>query len=184
MSGRAHPPSSHPPSRYPSSTKALGLWPGPGGRLGLARHPSGPVSVALSLTQQPTRASTGEQGVGQAQTGTPHTDRPQHCPPTPSRHPVPSCLWPRRRAAAGGAGEERGRTGRGGGRGGRALLRPGGPVPPGLACLVCFLSAICFTLQSGNYWLEIFDNYAAPLNLMVFAFFEVVGVAYVYGVQR
>ena len=63
-------------------------------------------------------------------------------------------------------------------------LRPGGPVPPGLACLVCFLSAICFTLQSGNYWLEIFDNYAAPLNLMVFAFFEVVGVAYVYGVQR
>uniref|UniRef100_A0A8C8WL53 Transporter n=1 Tax=Panthera leo TaxID=9689 RepID=A0A8C8WL53_PANLE len=57
-------------------------------------------------------------------------------------------------------------------------------VLTGLACLVCFLSAICFTLQSGNYWLEIFDNYAAPLNLMVFAFFEVVGVAYVYGVQR
>ncbi|XP_043457634.1 inactive sodium-dependent neutral amino acid transporter B(0)AT3 isoform X2 [Prionailurus bengalensis] len=57
-------------------------------------------------------------------------------------------------------------------------------VLTGLACLVCFLSATCFTLQSGNYWLEIFDNYAAPLNLMVFAFFEVVGVAYVYGVQR
>ncbi|VFV41085.1 sodium-dependent neutral amino acid [Lynx pardinus] len=57
-------------------------------------------------------------------------------------------------------------------------------VLTGLACLVCFLLAICFTLQSGNYWLEIFDNYAAPLNLMVFAFFEVVGVAYVYGVQR
>lgn len=49
---------------------------------------------------------------------------------------------------------------------------------------MCFLSATCFTLQSGNYWLEVFDNYVAPLNLMVFAFFEVVGVAYVYGMQR
>uniref|UniRef100_A0A673SMV9 Transporter n=1 Tax=Suricata suricatta TaxID=37032 RepID=A0A673SMV9_SURSU len=57
-------------------------------------------------------------------------------------------------------------------------------VLSGLVCLVCFLSATCFTLQSGNYWLEIFDNYVAPLDLMVLAFFEVVGVAYVYGVQR
>ncbi|XP_025874945.1 inactive sodium-dependent neutral amino acid transporter B(0)AT3 isoform X2 [Vulpes vulpes] len=57
-------------------------------------------------------------------------------------------------------------------------------VLTGLACLLCFLSAICFTLQSGNYWLEVFDNYAAPLNLIIFAFLEVVGVAYVYGLQR
>ncbi|XP_032325364.1 inactive sodium-dependent neutral amino acid transporter B(0)AT3 isoform X2 [Camelus ferus] len=54
----------------------------------------------------------------------------------------------------------------------------------GLACLVCFLSATCFTLQSGSYWLEIFDHYAAPLNLIFFAFFEVVGVVYVYGMKR
>uniref|UniRef100_A0A8C0R699 Transporter n=1 Tax=Canis lupus dingo TaxID=286419 RepID=A0A8C0R699_CANLU len=57
-------------------------------------------------------------------------------------------------------------------------------VLTGLACLLCFLSAICFTLQSGNYWLEVFDNYAAPLNLIIFAFLEVIGVAYVYGLQR
>ncbi|XP_053449463.1 inactive sodium-dependent neutral amino acid transporter B(0)AT3 [Nycticebus coucang] len=54
----------------------------------------------------------------------------------------------------------------------------------GLVCLVCFLSAICFTLQSGNYWLEIFDNFAASLNLLVFAFLEVVGVVYVYGMKQ
>ncbi|XP_006140192.1 inactive sodium-dependent neutral amino acid transporter B(0)AT3, partial [Tupaia chinensis] len=54
----------------------------------------------------------------------------------------------------------------------------------GLACLVCFLSATCFTLQSGSYWLEVFDSYAASLNLLVFAFFEVVSVAYVYGLDR
>nr|XP_015107084.1 inactive sodium-dependent neutral amino acid transporter B(0)AT3 isoform X2 [Vicugna pacos] len=54
----------------------------------------------------------------------------------------------------------------------------------GLACLVCFVSATCFTLQSGSYWLEIFDHYAASLNLILFAFFEVVGVIYVYGMKR
>ncbi|XP_043832511.1 inactive sodium-dependent neutral amino acid transporter B(0)AT3 [Dromiciops gliroides] len=51
-------------------------------------------------------------------------------------------------------------------------------------CLVCCLSALCFTLQSGSYWLEIFDNYAASLNLLIFAFFEVIGVIYVYGMKR
>ncbi|XP_057564448.1 inactive sodium-dependent neutral amino acid transporter B(0)AT3 [Hippopotamus amphibius kiboko] len=54
----------------------------------------------------------------------------------------------------------------------------------GLVCLVCFLLATCFTLQSGNYWLEIFDRYVASLNLIFFAFFEVVGVIYVYGMKR
>uniref|UniRef100_A0A8C6Q7Y2 Transporter n=1 Tax=Nannospalax galili TaxID=1026970 RepID=A0A8C6Q7Y2_NANGA len=54
----------------------------------------------------------------------------------------------------------------------------------GLVCLVCFLSAMCFTLQSGSYWLEIFDNFAASLNLIIFAFLEVVGVIYVYGMKR
>ncbi|XP_062942128.1 inactive sodium-dependent neutral amino acid transporter B(0)AT3 [Cynocephalus volans] len=54
----------------------------------------------------------------------------------------------------------------------------------GLICLLCFLAAICFTLQSGNYWLEIFDSFVVSLNLMVLAFFEVVGVIYVYGMKR
>ncbi|XP_059132612.1 inactive sodium-dependent neutral amino acid transporter B(0)AT3 isoform X2 [Peromyscus eremicus] len=46
------------------------------------------------------------------------------------------------------------------------------------------ITAICFTLQSGNYWLEIFDSFAASLNLIIFAFMEVVGVIYVYGMKR
>uniref|UniRef100_A0A2K6EVI6 Solute carrier family 6 member 18 n=1 Tax=Propithecus coquereli TaxID=379532 RepID=A0A2K6EVI6_PROCO len=54
----------------------------------------------------------------------------------------------------------------------------------GLVCLVSFLLASCFTLQSGNYWLEIFDNFAASLNLIILAFLEVVGVVYVYGMKR
>ncbi|XP_036993203.2 inactive sodium-dependent neutral amino acid transporter B(0)AT3 isoform X1 [Artibeus jamaicensis] len=54
----------------------------------------------------------------------------------------------------------------------------------GAVCLVCFLSSTCFTLQSGNYWLEIFDNYTASLNLIIFAFMEVVGVIYVYGTEK
>lgn len=58
------------------------------------------------------------------------------------------------------------------------------PLSPGLICLVCLLASTCFTLQSGSYWLEIFDSYVASLNLIVFAFFEVVGVVYIYGLWR
>ncbi|XP_059550621.1 inactive sodium-dependent neutral amino acid transporter B(0)AT3 [Myotis daubentonii] len=54
----------------------------------------------------------------------------------------------------------------------------------GTVCLLCFLVATCFTLQSGSYWLEVFDRYAASLNLITFAFFEVIGVVYVYGMER
>ncbi|KAJ8791134.1 hypothetical protein J1605_020804 [Eschrichtius robustus] len=54
----------------------------------------------------------------------------------------------------------------------------------GLACLLCFLSATCFTLRSGNDWLETFDRYVASLDLTLFAFSEVVGVIYVYGMKR
>ncbi|XP_011385917.1 sodium-dependent neutral amino acid transporter B(0)AT3-like, partial [Pteropus vampyrus] len=57
-------------------------------------------------------------------------------------------------------------------------------VLTGAVCLVCFSLATCFSLQSGSYWLEVFDNYLAALNLILFAFFEVVSVAYVYGLER
>ncbi|XP_066231064.1 inactive sodium-dependent neutral amino acid transporter B(0)AT3 isoform X2 [Saccopteryx leptura] len=57
-------------------------------------------------------------------------------------------------------------------------------VLTGAVCLVCFLLSTCFTLQSGSYWLEVFDNHVASLNLIIFAFFEVAGVIYVYGLER
>lgn len=63
------------------------------------------------------------------------------------------------------------------------LETPDGPCA-GLVCLLCLLTSSCFTLRSGSYWLEIFDQYAAALNLILLAFFEVVGVVYVYGMKR
>ncbi|XP_066479954.1 inactive sodium-dependent neutral amino acid transporter B(0)AT3 [Tiliqua scincoides] len=54
----------------------------------------------------------------------------------------------------------------------------------GMICLTSFLLGLCFTLRSGNYWLEVFDSYAGSLPLLVIAFFEVIGVAYVYGIKR
>ncbi|XP_075600771.1 sodium-dependent neutral amino acid transporter B(0)AT3 isoform X2 [Balearica regulorum gibbericeps] len=54
----------------------------------------------------------------------------------------------------------------------------------GIICLICFLIALCFTLGSGSYWIDIFDSYAGSLPLLVIAFFEVIGVVYVYKIKR
>ncbi|XP_036394629.1 sodium-dependent neutral amino acid transporter B(0)AT3-like [Megalops cyprinoides] len=54
----------------------------------------------------------------------------------------------------------------------------------GLLCLVSFCVALIFTLGSGNYWLEIFNNYVGSLPLLIIAFFEIVAVVYVYGIGR
>uniref|UniRef100_A0A8C3TD07 Transporter n=1 Tax=Chelydra serpentina TaxID=8475 RepID=A0A8C3TD07_CHESE len=57
-------------------------------------------------------------------------------------------------------------------------------VLSGAICLVSFVTALCFTLRSGSYWLEVFDSYAGSLPLLIIAFFEVTGVVYVYGIKR
>ncbi|KAJ6661432.1 hypothetical protein lerEdw1_015061 [Lerista edwardsae] len=54
----------------------------------------------------------------------------------------------------------------------------------GTVCLLCFLMALCFTLRSGSYWLEVFDSYATSFPLVVILFFEVVAVAHIYGIRR
>ncbi|NXO28190.1 S6A18 protein, partial [Cisticola juncidis] len=54
----------------------------------------------------------------------------------------------------------------------------------GIICLICFLIALCFTLGSGSYWIDIFDRYAASVPLLVLAFFEVIGVVYIYKIKR
>lgn len=54
----------------------------------------------------------------------------------------------------------------------------------GLVCLICFLLSLIFTLGSGNYWLEIFNSYVGSVPFLIIAFFEVVGVMYVYGLRR
>uniref|UniRef100_A0AAY5EKM3 Transporter n=1 Tax=Electrophorus electricus TaxID=8005 RepID=A0AAY5EKM3_ELEEL len=54
----------------------------------------------------------------------------------------------------------------------------------GLICVVSFTVALIFTLGSGNYWLEIFNNYVGSLPLLVIAFFEITAVIYIYGANR
>lgn len=51
-------------------------------------------------------------------------------------------------------------------------------------CLVSFAVALIFTLGSGNYWLEIFNTYVGSLPLLIIAFFEIIGVVYIYGIGR
>uniref|UniRef100_UPI003AAF027F sodium-dependent neutral amino acid transporter B(0)AT3-like n=1 Tax=Centroberyx gerrardi TaxID=166262 RepID=UPI003AAF027F len=54
----------------------------------------------------------------------------------------------------------------------------------GLICLTSFVAALIFTLGSGNYWLEIFNSYVGSLPLLIIAFFEMIGVVYIYGINR
>uniref|UniRef100_UPI00398F1AC3 sodium-dependent neutral amino acid transporter B(0)AT3-like n=1 Tax=Pristiophorus japonicus TaxID=55135 RepID=UPI00398F1AC3 len=51
-------------------------------------------------------------------------------------------------------------------------------------CLVSFLMALIFTTASGNYWLKIFDYYGTALPLLIIAFFELIAVVYVYGINK
>ncbi|KAJ3608833.1 hypothetical protein NHX12_023363 [Muraenolepis orangiensis] len=51
-------------------------------------------------------------------------------------------------------------------------------------CLISFLVALVFTLGSGNYWLEVVNSYVGSVPLLIIAFFELIGVIYVYGMQK
>lgn len=57
-------------------------------------------------------------------------------------------------------------------------------LPPGLICLVSYLIAFIFTLNSGQYWLTLMDSYAGSIPLLIIAFCEMFAVVYVYGVDR
>uniref|UniRef100_A0A3B1JLT1 Transporter n=1 Tax=Astyanax mexicanus TaxID=7994 RepID=A0A3B1JLT1_ASTMX len=54
----------------------------------------------------------------------------------------------------------------------------------GVICIVSFLVALIFTMGSGNYWLEIFNNYVGSVPLLVIAFFEITAVVLFYGMSR
>lgn len=53
-----------------------------------------------------------------------------------------------------------------------------------MICGFCFLCGIIFTQQSGQYWLQMFDNYCATLPLLLIGFCELVGVSYIYKIER
>ncbi|XP_056277319.1 sodium-dependent neutral amino acid transporter B(0)AT3-like [Pseudoliparis swirei] len=53
----------------------------------------------------------------------------------------------------------------------------------GVVCLISFLTALIFTLGSGNYWVEVFNTYVGSLPLLIIAFFELTAVAYGRGMK-
>ncbi|XP_062384884.1 sodium-dependent neutral amino acid transporter B(0)AT3-like [Sardina pilchardus] len=53
-----------------------------------------------------------------------------------------------------------------------------------IVALVSCLVGLVFTMGSGNYWLEIFNNYVGSVSLLIIAFFELVGVIFVHGMGR
>uniref|UniRef100_A0A8D0A478 Transporter n=1 Tax=Sander lucioperca TaxID=283035 RepID=A0A8D0A478_SANLU len=53
-----------------------------------------------------------------------------------------------------------------------------------IICLVAFLTALIFTLGSGNYWVEVFNSYVGSVPLLIIAFFEITGVIYVRGMKN
>ncbi|KAM9185828.1 sodium- and chloride-dependent transporter XTRP3 isoform 1-T1 [Dugong dugon] len=54
----------------------------------------------------------------------------------------------------------------------------------GLVCLVNCAIGMVFTMESGNYWFDIFNDYAATLSLLLIVLVETVAVCYVYGLRR
>ncbi|XP_037120688.1 sodium-dependent neutral amino acid transporter B(0)AT1-like [Syngnathus acus] len=54
----------------------------------------------------------------------------------------------------------------------------------GITCLVSFVITLLFALNSGNYWLGLFDKFAGSIPLLTIGFFEMISVVYIYGIDR
>ncbi|KAM8982281.1 sodium- and chloride-dependent transporter XTRP3 isoform 2-T3 [Sarcophilus harrisii] len=54
----------------------------------------------------------------------------------------------------------------------------------GLVCLLNCIIGLLFTMEAGNYWFDIFNDYAATLSLLLIVLVETIAVCYVYGLKR
>ncbi|GFG32903.1 hypothetical protein Cfor_01398 [Coptotermes formosanus] len=54
----------------------------------------------------------------------------------------------------------------------------------GVLCLICCTISMAFAHGAGNYVFILFDNFSGNFPLLIIAFFEVIGVSYVYGIKR
>ncbi|MEJ1285965.1 solute carrier family 6 (neurotransmitter transporter) member 20B [Cricetulus griseus] len=54
----------------------------------------------------------------------------------------------------------------------------------GLVCLINCAIGMVFTMEAGNYWFDIFNDYAATLSLLLIVLVETIAVCYVYGLKR
>lgn len=54
----------------------------------------------------------------------------------------------------------------------------------GLVCLINCAIGMVFTTKAGNYWFDIFNDYAATLSLLLIVLVETIAVCYLYGLRR
>jgi len=58
------------------------------------------------------------------------------------------------------------------------------PILTGLIALVSCLIGLLFCTRAGNYWLDIFNDYAGSIPLLVVAVMEITTVAWFYGIRN
>ncbi|XP_065804293.1 sodium-dependent neutral amino acid transporter B(0)AT1-like isoform X1 [Labrus bergylta] len=54
----------------------------------------------------------------------------------------------------------------------------------GLTCFIAFIISLLFAQHSGLYWVTLFDNFAGSVPLLTIGLFEMIAVAYIYGMDR
>ncbi|KAF4801353.1 Sodium- and chloride-dependent transporter XTRP3A [Turdus rufiventris] len=57
-------------------------------------------------------------------------------------------------------------------------------VISGVVCFVNCIIGLIFTMEAGNYWFDIFNDYAATLSLLLIVLVETIAVCYIYGIRR
>lgn len=57
-------------------------------------------------------------------------------------------------------------------------------VVSGIICVISFFIGLLFCSGAGEYWVGVFDSCSGSMGLLLIAFFEVMGVMYVYGHRK
>ncbi|XP_009329618.1 PREDICTED: sodium- and chloride-dependent transporter XTRP3 [Pygoscelis adeliae] len=57
-------------------------------------------------------------------------------------------------------------------------------VISGAVCFINCMIGLIFTMEAGNYWFDIFNDYAATLSLLLIVLVETIAVCYIYGIRR
>ncbi|XP_009570046.2 sodium- and chloride-dependent transporter XTRP3 [Cuculus canorus] len=57
-------------------------------------------------------------------------------------------------------------------------------VISGVVCFINCVIGLIFTMEAGNYWFDIFNDYAATLSLLLIVLVETIAVCYIYGIRR
>ena len=54
----------------------------------------------------------------------------------------------------------------------------------GIICLILYLLGFTMVQNSGNYWLQLIDDYCSGIPLLVIALVECLSLSYIYGMPR